>query len=216
MASNYSAAIARVGSFVRPLVFAVSLVTSGFAQAPTVVRSWGAANHDTEVGNLAAAQVDAYGAKTIVRTTDGRVFARGMFAPTEVVPPAPIGLKYVHVAAGGQPVGILSDGSLTQWGEYGFGAGYIPLPVIPMGLGVASVASGQTFSAALLSDGSIITWGISGYGTLVVPQLAVGLRYREVAVGSGHAVALVSDGTAGSRGRGRRLAEPPPELTPAR
>ncbi len=84
---------------------------------------------------------------------------------------------------------LKSDGTVTAWGDNGFGQ-----TNIPVGLSnVVAIAAGLDYNLALKSDGTVTAWGYNAHGQTTIP---VGLRnVVAIAVGALHSVALKSDGT---------------------
>jgi alpha-tubulin suppressor-like RCC1 family protein len=176
-----------------------ALVTLPAVRAQTTLRVWGNLNTDTEEHLLPAVEVTAHGALTVVRRVDGRIFVRGYGAAASYPrPTAPPGLSFVAADAGDVCIGLLSDGSLRQWGSYLSQPETHPLPAVPAGQQVVQVSAGGRFNLALTDQGTILGWGQNhafyGY-PCDAPPLAAGLRYTSIFAGHLHAVALVSDGS---------------------
>jgi alpha-tubulin suppressor-like RCC1 family protein len=113
------------------------------------------------------------------------------------------------IAAGGvQSLALLSNGTVMAWGEGSDGelgngtttaTQIAPVPVSDLS-GVAAIAAGGNFSAALLDSGSVMTWGLDKYGMLGdgvvgtstdVPGPVVGLgKVASISAGMFHVLAF--------------------------
>ncbi len=180
-------------------------------------------------------------------TEDGRVFTWGPDTYGQLGdgqpggtghPPGQVsGLEAVMtVAAGGQHVlALLADGTLRAWGRNQFGQlGDASLvnrsqPVVVVSLAdLQAVAACPNHSLALTSGGDVYAWGDNSFGQLgdgttqgprTTPVLVSGVEGAvRIACGSGHSVALLTDGTLqawgravnGELGNGDRLDSPVP------
>jgi uncharacterized repeat protein (TIGR01451 family) len=119
------------------------------------------------------------------------------------------------ISAGYNHVLVLkTDGTVLGWGANAFGqtgssntGNVYPTPTQISNLsGVSSVAAGFGFSLALKSDGTIWGWGLNGQGQLgngnpgsnsqTVPSQITGITNAiNIAAGTTHGLALLSDGT---------------------
>lgn len=130
----------------------------------------------------------------------------------------------IAVSAGGNGSLVLcSDGSLAAWGSSpGNGAAATNVPVTPemsgvlAGKSVRSIRRGQNHSMVLCTDGTLAAWGENGSGQLgnggtssspVPVQVGLtgalaGRTVSQIAAGTGHSIALCTDGTAAAWGRG--------------
>ena len=137
---------------------------------------------------------------------------------------APVAVKALSgvraVAAGANfSLALLSNGTVMAWGgdesgQLGNGkATTSTTPVAVKGLtGVSAIAAGGNFALALLNGETVDAWGGDEYGQLGVPGLEVEFSDVPVAVGSltgvtgvaagsGHALALLGNGTVKGWGR---------------
>lgn len=172
-----------------------SQACAAVAQLPaTSVRVWGGANSDSAVHAVPAVEVAASAEATAIRRADGSVFVRGrVYQP---VPTPPPGERYVAIAPGSCCIGLLSDGTLRQWGAWISSTQALP-PTAPAGMPFKRIAAGETFAVAIRGDGSLAAWGTNHptWQQLTVPTLPAGLSFVDVAVGDAFGVALVSDGS---------------------
>ena len=109
--------------------------------------------------------------------------------------------RFVRVSAGHNATAVLrSDGRLFIQGDNYWGN--CDVPPSPPGLHYVDVAIDIT-AVGLLSDGSIQVWGWddSAGSMASVPALPAGHSYERIAAGSGHALALRSDGACIAWGR---------------
>src|SRR5678815_1363203 len=74
-------------------------------------------------------------------------------------------------------VALRSDGVLAGWGSNTYGQ--VTPPTIPVGLQVAEIEVGSTFSVLRLSDGSVLPFG--DLSALLPPQASPGERWRQLA-----------------------------------
>jgi len=132
------------------------------------------------------------------------------------------GKTVVKVSAGGYySLAVCSDGTVAAWGYNNYGQlgngtttnSNVPVVVSQSGVlagkTVVDLAAGYMHNLALCSDGSVVAWGPNTYGGLgdgttnnsSVPVLVMqdgvlaGKTVLNVAGGSGHSLALCSDGT---------------------
>jgi alpha-tubulin suppressor-like RCC1 family protein len=121
---------------------------------------------------------------------------------------------------------VRSDGTVEAWGSnqysqlgarttatcsvYHYPCSTIPILVPNLG-GVTAVAGGGSFSVALKSDATVWGWGDNGYGQLAngtvtsfggvtTPTKSRLSSVRAIAAGSGHTLALRTDGTVWAAG----------------
>ncbi len=94
-----------------------------------------------------------------------------------------------RIAAGWRhSLAVKSDGTVTTWGEGGWG-----LSGVPSGLsGVVALTGGEWHSLALKSDHTSVGWGLNNYGQRNVEQL---INVAAVSAGAYHSLALKPDGT---------------------
>ncbi|MCF7957841.1 MAG: hypothetical protein K9M57_05260 [Phycisphaerae bacterium] len=99
----------------------------------------------------------------------------------------PKGGGYVAVAVGwNHSLALHSDGSVRSWGLTGS-------PPDPNSNFVA-IAAGIDFSLGLKADGSLVGWGGGNvHGQRTIPALAVGEKYKAIAAGGYHGLAIVTD-----------------------
>jgi alpha-tubulin suppressor-like RCC1 family protein len=211
--------LARVRSLlvVGLLVVGVSLLSVAFAQAPFggVQAVAGGSQHSLALRSDGT--VWAWGDNGSGRLGDGTTTNRS--TPVSVA-----GLSGVTaIAAGGEhSLALLSDGTVRAWGhnqygKLGDGTNFSRrTPVSVAGLsGVTAIAAGGEYSMALLSDGTVRAWGENGSGqlgdgTFVIrrtPVSVAGLSdftVTAIATGSGHSLALLSDGTVRAWGHNRQ------------
>lgn len=180
--------------------------------AQSSVRAWGRLQFDTESRSLVAAKVSAGGEATILLRSDGRVFCQGATINGNCdLPPAPPGLVYVDVAIGEfAAVGMLSDGSLVMGGMYP-GVPYSRVAAPPPGLSYMKITAGG-YVAALRSDNVVETFGMP----IAQPPLPPGVVVVDIEAGTGHFVALLSNGSImawGGNGAGQCSVPPLPPGT---
>ncbi|HEX5054397.1 MAG TPA: hypothetical protein VFZ65_21645 [Planctomycetota bacterium] len=172
------------------------LGTAGVAQDQ--VRAWGPLASDSEVYQTAVVSISASTAADVfmVVTADGRILANGVNSWGMALPPLPpAGTTYVEVSAGTAPLGLLSDGTLVQWGQFATPP-VTPLPPpLPPGVSWRQFFSSDYQSYAVRSDGILVSWGTNTPSVGTIPTLAPGLTYESVTVGFLFEAALVSDGT---------------------
>ena len=143
--------------------------------------------------------------------SDGQVTVWG---PGGLPAPAlPVGVRYVQISAGhAHSVALRSDGVAVAWGQNSYGQ--TTLPTVPPGVTVLQVQAGTYATLLRLSNGTIVGSGLPAYAT--APQLPPGLIYRRLWGGSGHVVALRSDGVFvawGNKASGQLLIPAPPAGT---
>ena len=87
-------------------------------------------------------------------------------------------------------IGLRVNGSVVGVG----GANFFGENTVPLGLsGVAGVAAGEFFSAAVLNNGQVVVWGTDANGVLQIPATATNIVSIKAA--ATHLVALRADGT---------------------
>jgi len=87
-------------------------------------------------------------------------------------------------------IGLRANGSVVGVG----GANFFGENTVPLGLsGVAGVAAGEFFSAAVLNNGQVVVWGTDANGVLQIPATATNIVSIKAA--ATHLVALRADGT---------------------
>lgn len=120
----------------------------------------------------------------------------GWGAETVSTPPASLEGKTVTAVAAGADHSLVltSDGTVTAWGENGFGQ--VTLPDSLNGQTVGAIAALYYHSLAIVSDGTIVAWGRNHAGQATVPDSLTGKIVTAVAAGRGHSLALTSEGTA--------------------
>ncbi len=133
--------------------------------------------------------------------------------PVKVSTPA--GVTFTHVAAGGNhSLAVGSDGNTYAWGYNGNGQlgngtttnSSVPVKVsTPAGVTFTQVAAGDRHSLAVGSDGNTYAWGYNsdgelGNGTITNSSMPLkvstpaGVTFTQVSAGSGHSLAVSSDG----------------------
>lgn len=115
------------------------------------------------------------------------------------LPAAPMGHKYVRVAASGgasaftgNTYGLLDSGEVIACGDPSSGKLLPPDP--PPGAIFTEIAAGGEHALALDSAGQISAWGVNSDGQCNVPSLPVNTTYVAIAAGARHSAALRSDG----------------------
>jgi alpha-tubulin suppressor-like RCC1 family protein len=127
----------------------------------------------------------------------------------------------VAVAAGeNHSLALKSNGSVVAWGFNGYGQlgngtitnSLTPVAVSGLTSGVAAVTGGQRHSLAVKTNGSVVAWGDNAYGQLgngltgsysATPLAVSGLSsgVTAAAAGSGHSLALKTNGSVVAWGR---------------
>ncbi|MCA8973303.1 MAG: hypothetical protein KDC98_01210 [Planctomycetes bacterium] len=160
------------------------------------LRGWGAYGYDTESNLGRMVQVEAEFISTIIRRSDGYLFASGGAAGQMFPPDPPQGLSYVDCdISGSLGIGLLSNGQAVTWNWYFDPTTYLP-PALPPGVTFVDVAAGYTHLVCLRSDGEIEVFGNFNLAANLanVPPLPAGMTYTKVESGTAHALALRSDG----------------------
>ena len=123
--------------------------------------------------------------------TPTRVVAWGESPYNETLAKPPADLRGVVAIAAGSyhTVALKSNGTVTAWGNNGYGQASVPADLG----GVVAIAAGRVHTVALKNDGSIVAWGDRFSGLTKVPE-DIG-QVIAIAAGSEHNVALKSDGT---------------------
>jgi alpha-tubulin suppressor-like RCC1 family protein len=202
-------------------------------------------------GLLSVAQVDAGAHYGLALLTNGTVRAWGAnefgmlgdgTITSHSTPGVVTGLDNVRAVAAGSVHGLalLKDGTVRAWGnnssgQLGIGTIGDPqlTPVRVPGLkNVRAIAARDSYSLALLTDGTVRAWGNNGSGALgngtvgtnnPMPAPVLGLQHvRAISAGSGHALALLKNGTVmgwgannqGQLGQGTTTVAPSPTPAP--
>jgi hypothetical protein len=108
---------------------------------------------------------------------------------SEVAPPLPAGVAYVHVectVAGA--LALRSDGQVVAWGQGA--AGQLDVPALPAGQAYVKIARGHDHSLALRSDGALVAWGKNDKGQCNVPALPAGAVWLDMGALFGATVAI--------------------------
>jgi alpha-tubulin suppressor-like RCC1 family protein len=136
----------------------------------------------------------------------------GAGTTTNSVNPLKIGVKFATVSAGyGHSLALKTDGTLWAWGNNSFGQlgdGTTTSRTVPVQIGsdtYQAVSAGLNFSLAIKSDGTLWAWGDNSFEQLgfgdnspaysTVPVQIGSDTYQAVSAGTGHALALKSDGS---------------------
>ena len=132
---------------------------------------------------------------TAVLRNDGTAFVVGS-PEVNLVPPLPIGCRYIAVAAclehtlflrsDGQGVAMCGDGNVSECGR---------LPLLQNNSYVSADTGGH-HCLLLRSDGEVIAFGHNGDGRCNVPVCPSGMWYTAVAAGLRHSLLIRSDGSA--------------------
>jgi len=116
--------------------------------------------------------------------------------------PRSLGQRVAVAAGTGHGLALTTDGTITAWGQNGFGQA-----TPPSGSHFTKIAGASAFSVGLNATGGITTWG-----TLVIDNYtqnslnaAIG-RTVDIVAGVDHATALLTNGTVQSFGSLARLA----------
>jgi alpha-tubulin suppressor-like RCC1 family protein len=169
-----------------------------------------AAGGSFTVGLTTSGQVYSWGSNGVGQLGDG--------STTGATTPVPVDLPsgtFTAVAAGsGHSLALTSDGAVFAWGANLFGqlgdgttrATETPVAVAsPAGVTFTAVAAGGDHSLALSSTGTVYAWGANAYGQLgdgstasvdapVEVATPAGVTFTAIAAGTGHSLALASDG----------------------
>lgn len=162
------------------------------------------------VGLTTSGTVEAWGSDSLGQLGDGAT--HGQTAPVAVLlPHVPI----IAVTAGSaHALALTSTGQVYAWGANTLGqlgtgissAASTPVPVAaPAGVTFTAVAAGGDHSLALSSTGVVYAWGDNRHGQLgtgttvpaptpVAVNAPAGVTFTAVAAGTGHSLALGSDG----------------------
>jgi alpha-tubulin suppressor-like RCC1 family protein len=178
-----------------------------------VVALAGGAGHTCAL--LSGGTVDCWGASNAMQ------LGQSTLITSSASPLAVPGLTGVTaIAAGGQHTcALLEDGTVRCWGanpsgELGDGATTASAtPMVVSGIaGATAIAAGAANTCALLADGSVACWGDDASGQLgpgasgpgsPTPVVVSGVSgARSIAVGAGHACAVLSDGSVECWGQG--------------
>lgn len=160
--------IVRVISWSRPVcAWAISLMACIAPCLPsqTSVRMWGAQAFDTRAQDLPCTKVVAFGNNTGLLLADGRIYLQGAnvsgacYVPQLVAP-----RSYVDFTAG---VGLVDDGSVSQWG-----APLLGVPQPPAGMAYTKISWSGTM--LLRSDGNLVFCGPNQFGQATLPSLPAG------------------------------------------
>ena len=127
------------------------------------------------------------------------LFQQGPGANSTTLPSSALRASIAAPAAGGYyhsvygfldfSIAVMSDGTLTAWGENGWGECNVPRGLT----NVVAVATGLAHSLALCADGTVVAWGDFDNGGCNVPA---GLsNVVALAAGDDHSLALRDDGT---------------------
>ena len=136
----------------------------------------------------------------------------GAGATTNSVLPVKIGTGFQTVSAGyGHTLALKTDGTLWAWGDNSFGQlgdGTTTTRTVPVQIGsdtYQAVSAGLNFSLAIKSDGTLWAWGDNSFEQLglgdnsptysTVPVQIGSDAYQAVSAGTGHSLALKSDGS---------------------
>jgi len=185
----------------RCMLAAMSLLTVlGALRCQSSVRGWGNENFDTESRAGGIMQVSAGGNCTSLLRGDGKLFVEGVsWDGVCTPPPAPPGKQYVEVKVGHvMAVGLLSDGTMVQWGSlYPSRDPSVPVPIpgLPPGVRYTQTACGATHGVALRSDCALVAWGRNDKGQCNVPSLPPGETVVQLSTGGHHTLALLSSGS---------------------
>ncbi len=202
----------------------VAVSNSGVLAGKTVVAVAAGASHSLALcsdGTVAAWGYNSNGQLGNNTTTDSKV-------PVAVTTSGVLAGKTVISVTAGlyHSLVLCSDGTVIAWGYNVFGQlgnnsttqSTVPVAVTTSGVlagkTVSAVAAGQYHSLAVCSDGTVATWGYNTYGQLgnnsttnsSVPVavttggVLAGKAVVSVSAGSGHSLALCSDGTVAAWG----------------
>jgi len=200
---------AGVGSLGGGAATGVTVPTPVQAPAGTAFASIAAGGAFT-LGLTTSGRVDAWGTNSVGQLGDGTTAGQPSPVPVSL-PPATI----TQVAAGSaHALALTSGGAVYAWGSNTLGqlgtgtstAASTPVPVAaPAGVTFTAVAAGGDHSLALSSTGVVYAWGDNGHGQLgtgttvsastpVAVTPPVGVTFAAIAAGTGHSLALGSDG----------------------
>ncbi|MEU7023835.1 Ig-like domain repeat protein [Streptomyces sp. NPDC046203] len=144
---------------------------------------------------------------------DGTTIDRHTPVPVDL----PAGTEIKAIAArGNHSLALTTDGRVLAWGlnstgQLGNGAANFapnPTPVqtlIPAGTDIVAIVAGGYYSLALTSDGHVLGWGSNAWGQVgdgtttdrhapVPVDLPAGTEIAALSAGTGHSVALTTDG----------------------
>jgi alpha-tubulin suppressor-like RCC1 family protein len=125
------------------------------------------------------------------------------------------GVTFTQVSAGdAHSLAVGSDGNVYAWGNNGYGQlgnnstanSDVPVPVpLPAGVKFTQVSAGRFHSLGLATNGNIYAWGNNAVGQLgngsttdshvpVLVTMPAGVTFTELSAGTGHSLALDSNG----------------------
>jgi len=162
------------------------------------------------VGLSTGGQVYAWGTDALGQLGNGDTAASSSPVPVAL----PSGTVTAVSAGSAHALALTSTGAVYAWGSNTFGqlgtgttdASSTPMPVaFPPGTVVTAVAAGGDHSLALTSTGAVFGWGANDHGQLgdgtttdadtpVSVTAPAGVSFTAIAAGTGHTLALGSDG----------------------
>jgi alpha-tubulin suppressor-like RCC1 family protein len=170
-------------------------------------------------------QISAGAAYTVAIKTDGTLWAWGLNSngqlgdgsttdQTAPVQESTHATNWAVVSAGvAHTVAIKSNGTLWAWGDNTYGqlgngtttANNVPVQENTLATDWVAVAAGAYYTVAIKSDGTLWAWGDNTYGQLgngtttasniPVQESTLATNWSAVSAGSGHTVAIKSNGT---------------------
>ncbi|MGA2835436.1 MAG: MBG domain-containing protein [Acidimicrobiales bacterium] len=169
-----------------------------------------AAGGSFTVGLATSGRVYSWGSNGVGQLGDGSTTG----ATTPVTVDLPSGTFTAVAAGSGHSLALTSGGEVFAWGANLFGqlgdgttqATETPVAVAaPAGVTFTAVAAGGDHSLALSSTGTVYAWGANSHGQLgdgsttsvdapVVVATPAGVTFTAIAAGTGHSLALASDG----------------------
>jgi alpha-tubulin suppressor-like RCC1 family protein len=104
-------------------------------------------------------------------------------------------LTNVISLAAGEAYGVaaLDSGSVSNWGSYWTGSGFVPVMPPPTVTNAIAVAAGSRHDLALLQSGTVVAWGLNDFGQTNVPANATNVT--AIAAGGQQSLALLQNGT---------------------